>query len=149
MTEEWRLDATGVTHPLLFECDREGRVVWMSRQARAVVGDGPLHAAMAEYLRGGASFRVWAAFVMPETLLFAAQAEGPQAAGSDGLGQNLLGRYFRLEKPSGNWRILYAGRVAAAGRRLSTRSSVNAGDWGAICILAWARCWRRFAYNWR
>ena len=115
MTEAWRLDAKGVTHPLLFECDREGRVVWMSRQARAVVGDGPLHAAMAEYLRGGASFRVWAAFVMPETLLFAAQAEGPQAAGSDGLGQNLLGRYFRLEKAER--KLADSLRGARSGRR--------------------------------
>jgi signal transduction histidine kinase len=98
LTEEWGLDATGITHPLLFECDREGRVVWMSSQARVVVGNRPLRAAMAEYLRGGAAFRVWPAFVMPETLLFAAQAEVPQAAASDGLARDLLGRYFRLEK---------------------------------------------------
>jgi signal transduction histidine kinase len=115
LKDEWRLDAAGVVHPLLFECDREGRVVWMSSQARAVVGERPLGAAMAEYLRGGVSFRIWPAFIMPETLLFAAQAEGPRAAASDGLGQDLLGLYFRLEKAE---RKLAAGiRGTRTGRR--------------------------------
>jgi signal transduction histidine kinase len=115
LTEEWRLDATGVTHPLLFECDREGRVVWMSRQARVVVGDRPLHAAMADYLRGGAAFRVWPALVMPETLLFAAQAAGPRAPASDDLELNLLGRYFRLEKAER--KLAATVREARNGRR--------------------------------
>ena len=92
------MGATGVTHPLLFECDRDGRVVWMSSQARAVLGDRPLHAAMTEYLRGGDSFRVWPAFVMPDTLLLAAQSEGLFAEASGGLGEGLLGRYFQLER---------------------------------------------------
>lgn len=70
----------------------------MSSQARAILGDRPLHAAMTEYLRGGDSFRVWPAFVMPDTLLFAAQAEGLFAEASDGLGEGLLGRYFQLER---------------------------------------------------
>lgn len=98
MTEGSGLGATAVTHPLLFECDREGRVVWMSSQARAVVGERPLHDAITEYLRGGASFRVWPAFVMPDTLLFAAQAEAPASDASAGLGADLLGRYFQLER---------------------------------------------------
>lgn len=56
MHEDWDPRAS-IAHPLLFECDREGRVVWMSLYARTVVGDAPLHAAMADYLRGGAHFR--------------------------------------------------------------------------------------------
>jgi signal transduction histidine kinase len=115
LKEQWRLDAACVTHPLLFECDREGRVVWMSNHARAVLGDRPLHAAIAEYLSIGVSFRLWPAFVMPETLLFAAQAEGPREAASDGFGEDLLGHYFRLEKAER--KLADATRLARAGRR--------------------------------
>jgi signal transduction histidine kinase len=115
LKEQWKLDAAGVTHPLLFECDREGRVVWMSNHARAVLGDRPLHVAMAEYLSSGMSFRLWPAFVMPETLLFAAQVEGPREAASDGMGEDLLGRYFRLEKAER--KLAEATRLARAGRR--------------------------------
>lgn len=123
MTEEWRLDVTGVTHPLLFECDREGRVVWMSNQARAFVGDRPLHAAMSDYLRGGASFRVWPAFVMDETLLFAVQAESAREAGADGLGQDLLGRYFQLQKAER--KLADSIRGARSGRRTSALHQIE------------------------
>jgi signal transduction histidine kinase len=115
LKEQRRLDAAGVNHPLLFECDREGRVVWMSNEARAVLGDRPLRAAMVEYLSIGVSFRLWPAFVMPETLLFAAQAEVPGEAASDDLGEDLLGRYFRLEKAER--KLAEATRLARAGRR--------------------------------
>jgi two-component system sensor histidine kinase UhpB len=69
----------------------------MSRHARAVVGDAPLQGAISEYLRGGDSFRVWPALIMQDTLLFAAQAEGAERAEESGFGDELLGRYFRLE----------------------------------------------------
>lgn len=115
MKEQWRLDAAGVIHPLLFECDREGRVVWMSSEARAVLGERPLHAALAEYLSRGVSFRLWPAFVMTETLLFAAQAEVPREAASDGLGDDLLRLYFRLEKAER--KLADATRLARPGRR--------------------------------
>jgi two-component system sensor histidine kinase UhpB len=52
---------------------------------------------MTDYLRGGAGFRIWPALVMPETLLFAAQAERPGAIESPPLADKLLERYFRLE----------------------------------------------------
>jgi signal transduction histidine kinase len=87
----------------------------MSNHARAVLGDRPLHAAMAEYLSIGVSFRLWPAFVMPGTLLIAAQAEGPREAASDGMGGDLLGRYFRLEKAER--KLAEATRMARAGRR--------------------------------
>ena len=96
MKDEWNLGPAAVTHPLLFECDREGRVVWMSRRAREVVGDRPLRLAMSEYLRTGASFRVWPALTLPDTLLFAAQIETEEAGGLE-LEEGLLGLYFRLE----------------------------------------------------
>ncbi len=87
----------------------------MSSQARAVVGERPLHDALTEYLRGGASFRIWPAFVMPDTLLFAAQAEGPPAEPSRGLGEDLLGRYFQLEKAER--KLAASMRGARTGRR--------------------------------
>jgi signal transduction histidine kinase len=118
LNDVWDSGALGVTHPLLFECDRQGRVVWMSRQARAVVGDAPLHAAISDYLRSGGSFRVWPALVMPETLLYAAQAEGAVEAEPPRLGDELLGRYFRLEnaerKLAANMRRSRAGRGTPA-----------------------------------
>jgi signal transduction histidine kinase len=98
LKDEWSLGSGAVTHPLLFECDKEGRVVWMSRRAREVVGDRPLRAAMSEYLRNGASFRVWTAFTLPATLLFAAQIETHRNEPGDlELQEDLLGLYFRLE----------------------------------------------------
>jgi signal transduction histidine kinase len=122
LREEWKSGAGSVTHPLLFECDRQGRVIWMSRQARVVVGDAPLQGAMADYLRNGESFRVWPAFVMAESLLFAVQAEAQKELRESPLADDLLGRYFRLENAermlAANMRRNRGGRGAPALRQL-------------------------------
>ncbi len=116
MSQGWNRDAAGVMHPLLFECDREGRVVWMSTHARAVVGERPLRAAMADYLSGGGAFRVWQAFRLPETLLFAAQAEGACEAPVC-LADQLLSRCFLLEKAERRLAVSAAARNGRARRR--------------------------------
>jgi signal transduction histidine kinase len=122
LKEELDTGMAGVTHPLLFECDRQGRVVWMSRRARAVLGDAPLPASIAECLRDGRSFRVWTALVMPETLLFAAQAEAPAAAASAVFGDQFIESYFRLEnaerKLAAHMRRSRNGRGAPALRQI-------------------------------
>ena len=98
MEEQWNSGAGGITYPLLFECDREGRVVWMSQQAQTVLGEIPLGRALSEHLRAGESFRVWPAYVMAETLLFAAQVESALQESPVRLGDKLLSHYFRLEQ---------------------------------------------------
>jgi signal transduction histidine kinase len=105
-------------HPLLFKCDREGRVVWMSEQARAVVGDAPLMRAIVDYLRAGGTFRVWPAYVMSEMLLFGAQAESAAEAKQVGLDEKLLNHYFQLEKAE---RRLALRRARAGGRSAALR----------------------------
>ena len=117
MTEASDPGAGGVSHPFLFECDRQGRVVWMSQHARSVLGEAPLQAVITDFLRGGASFRIWPALVMPDTLLFAAQAERPGAIESP-LADKLLERYFRLENAE--------RRLAASMRRLRKGCRVSA-----------------------
>lgn len=88
----------GVTHPLLIECDRDGRVVWMSHQAQTVLGEAPLERGLTERLRAGESFRIWAAYVTPEILLMAAQAESELEEAPVRLADKLLVHYFRLEQ---------------------------------------------------
>jgi signal transduction histidine kinase len=96
---EWDSGAAGVTHPLLFECDRAGRVIWMSDYARSVIGDiTPLPPTIAEYLRSGESFHIWAVFVMPDTMLVAAQPARTPDPELENLENGLLRRYFHLEE---------------------------------------------------
>jgi signal transduction histidine kinase len=97
LAEEWNSIPGELIHPLLFECDRQGRIAWISSQARALAGDSPLEAAMAEYLRAGLSFRVWPAFAMQGSLVFAVQAEAPREEALARLEDCLLGHYFRLQ----------------------------------------------------
>ncbi len=114
MIDEWDSGFSGVTHPLLFECDRDGRVVWMSDYARSVVGDAtPLCVSLAEYLRSGGSFHIWPAFVMPDTMLVAAQPARMPEPALDILEDGLLRRYFHLEE---------------AERKLSARARRNHPD---------------------
>ena len=98
MKPERNHDPGGIACPLLFECDREGRVVWMSQEARATVGETSPMCAVVDSLRHGGSFRVWPAYVMRDVLLFAVQAEYAGASVPSGLGDRLLSHYFRLEK---------------------------------------------------
>jgi signal transduction histidine kinase len=123
LKEEWRLEAGDVSYPLLFECDREGRVVWMSNRAQAVLGERPLYAAMAEYLSRGGTFRLWPAFIMPDTLVLAAQAERPRETAPDGLGEGLLAHYFRLEKAER--KLAAATRGLRAGRRATALHQIE------------------------
>ncbi len=95
---ELRNSGGGLTHPLLIECDRDGRVVWMSRQAHTVLGEAPLERALAERLRAGESFRIWPAYVTPETLLLAAQSESETEEAPVRIADKLLDHYFRLEQ---------------------------------------------------
>jgi signal transduction histidine kinase len=123
LREQWDSGDAGITHPLLFECDREGHVVWMSHHARAVLGDEkPLQAAMADYLRMGKPFRVWPAYVMAETLLFAAQPESGRDAGPIRLEADLLRGYGRLDCAE---RRLSAQLRRRPGRRASTLRQVE------------------------
>lgn len=98
MVESLNSGAVSIPHPLLFECDREGRVVWMSNHAQTVVGGTPIGRALAERLRAGQSLHLWPAYVMQDTLLFAAQAESTEPEAPVRLGDKLLSHYFQLEK---------------------------------------------------
>ena len=117
MEPERKADAAAAMHPLLFKCDREGRVVWMSEQARAALGDTPLMRAIVDYLRAGGAFRVWPAYVMSEMVLFGAQAESQAKSKPIDLDEKLLRQYFRLQK---------------AERRLALREARAGGRSGAL-----------------
>lgn len=116
MRDEWDLDITGVPHPLLFECDREGRVLWMSSYTREVLGDRPLPEAITEYLRTGESFRVWRAFALPDTLLLAAQLEPEEPSTIGDWNGELLGNYFRLQRAERKLAAAAQQRRRAEGR---------------------------------
>lgn len=98
MPPESNLTSQSVPHPLLFECDPTGQVIWMSEEARAAIGEAPLMQALMEYLRTGGSLRVWPAYTMPDSLLFAAQSENPAESAAPRLADSLLQHYFRLEQ---------------------------------------------------
>lgn len=122
MNPERNHDPRGIACPLLFECDKDGRVVWMSQEARAAVGETSLTHAVVDSLRRGGSFRVWPAYVMRDMLLFAVQAEYAAPSVPSGLGDRLLNHYFRLEKAE---RRLSALRLERAPRRTPTLQQIE------------------------
>lgn len=123
MIDEWDSGFSGVTHPLLFECDRDGRVVWMSDYARSVIGDiTPMPAAVADYLRSGESFHIWAVFVMPDTMLVAVQPARISEPDLENLENGLLRRYFHLEEAE---RKLAARARRNSPGRLSTQRQIE------------------------
>lgn len=91
-------DRTAIAHPLLFQCDKDGRVLWMSEQARAAVGKAPLMQAAMDCLRKGRSFRIWPAYDSPDALVFAAQPENAVERAPAGMSERWLRNYARLEK---------------------------------------------------
>ncbi len=109
MRDERDAGASGISHPLLFECD-------------GAVREDRLPGEMMELLRDGKSLRVWPALVMRESVLVAAQVEAAEPAAGEALSEKLLTGYFRLEDAERK----LAAKLAAAPRNGAPRRSAPA-----------------------
>ena len=123
-----------VTCPLLLECDRTGRVLWMSNRTRqvlrnpdylsdAIVRRQPLSHAI--HQAGISSLRIWLVWESPERRLFGAlppEPESIQTTDLVGLQRRLTGHFFHL---LGLERTLFARAQRRRGRGGHGRKAVR------------------------
>jgi signal transduction histidine kinase len=85
--------------PLLLECDSLGRVIWMSKNARTLLGDSPMLADAFTVSQGGPESRLWHVWTAREHIVIAVQPLEPGedfSGGLDAVHAALLGHLFRL-----------------------------------------------------
>jgi len=107
--------------PMLLECDRQGRVIWLSERTRSTVGEPET---LAEALEAGRSspqgvVRLFTVLSAHDGMVLAVEVGASEASAQRGLRHleaRLLGHYFRLHKIERRLAARVARKKRAGGR---------------------------------